>query len=74
MEEKRVISGDVNPWTNQKYSQKYYDILVKRKELPVFEQRDDFLNNLRNNQVIVLQGETGSGKTTQACHRLNLMF
>lgn len=67
MEEKRVLSGDVNPWTNQKYSQKYYDILVKRKELPVFEQRDDFLNNLRSHQVIVLQGETGSGKTTQVC-------
>lgn len=59
------LSADVNPHTLQKYSQRYYDILAKRKELPVFEQRDDFINNLRNHQVIVLQGETGSGKTTQ---------
>lgn len=64
-DKKMNLSADVNPHTLQKYSQRYYDILAKRKELPVFEQRDDFINNLRNHQVIVLQGETGSGKTTQ---------
>eukprot|EP01125_Pyxidicula_operculata_P017449 TRINITY_DN610_c2_g1_i1.p2 TRINITY_DN610_c2_g1~~TRINITY_DN610_c2_g1_i1.p2 ORF type:complete len:707 (+),score=155.78 TRINITY_DN610_c2_g1_i1:38-2158(+) len=57
--------SDMNPWTNQKYSTKYYEILAKRKELPVFEQKDDFLRQLKEHQVIVLQGETGSGKTTQ---------
>lgn len=61
----RPQSPDINPWTNQKYSSKYYEILAKRKELPVFEQKDEFLKHLRDNQVIVLQGETGSGKTTQ---------
>jgi len=55
----------INSWTGQKYSQKYFEILSKRKELPVYEQRQEFLELLRANQVIVLQGETGSGKTTQ---------
>jgi len=55
----------INPWTQAKYSDKYYEILAKRKELPVFEQKQEFLQNLKTHQVIVLQGETGSGKTTQ---------
>lgn len=56
---------EINPWTGQKYSTRYYEILAKRKELPVFEQKAEFIHNLKTNQVIVLQGETGSGKTTQ---------
>ena len=54
-----------NPYTGAPYTEKYYEILKKRKELPVFEQKEEFLNNLRTHQVLVLQGETGSGKTTQ---------
>ena len=33
--------------------------------LPVIEQRDEILAAIRANQVIILCGETGSGKTTQ---------
>ncbi|WP_043527137.1 ATP-dependent RNA helicase HrpA [Litchfieldella xinjiangensis] len=34
-------------------------------ELPVAERRDDIIEALRENQVVVVAGETGSGKTTQ---------
>ncbi len=34
-------------------------------ELPVVERRDDILTALRDHQVVVVAGETGSGKTTQ---------
>ena len=34
-------------------------------DLPVVEQRDAFLELLKNNQVLIVCGETGSGKTTQ---------
>jgi len=34
-------------------------------ELPVVEHRDDILEALREHQVVVVAGETGSGKTTQ---------
>ncbi|EGG16917.1 DEAD/DEAH box helicase [Cavenderia fasciculata] len=54
------ININGKPFTNR-----YYEILKGRKQLPVYEQRDDFINKLLNNQVIVLVGETGSGKTTQ---------
>jgi len=36
-----------------------------KKELPIIKYHDDILNKLRTNQVIVIAGETGCGKTTQ---------
>jgi ATP-dependent helicase HrpA len=35
------------------------------KQLPITERCDDIAKALQNNQVIVIAGETGSGKTTQ---------
>ncbi len=55
----------VNPLNNRPYSDHYYRILEDRKKLPIYEARSDVLNALKSNQVIVLEGETGSGKTTQ---------
>ncbi|MGL6296668.1 MAG: DEAD/DEAH box helicase, partial [Plesiomonas sp.] len=34
-------------------------------ELPVSQKRDDILNAIRDHQVVIVAGETGSGKTTQ---------
>lgn len=67
---KRTLGDDggapgLNPYTGRPYSQRYHEILAKRKQLPVWEQKDEFLDMLRKNQTIVLVGETGSGKTTQ---------
>uniref|UniRef100_A0A6U0WST0 RNA helicase n=1 Tax=Pinguiococcus pyrenoidosus TaxID=172671 RepID=A0A6U0WST0_9STRA len=36
-----------------------------RRSLPVYPYRQHFLSAVRDNQVLVLVGETGSGKTTQ---------
>ena len=36
-----------------------------RKSLPVFEWREQFLEAVREYQVLIIEGETGSGKTTQ---------
>ena len=54
-----------NYWTGKPYSKKYYDILEKRKLLPVWEAYDTLINLVQENQIVILQGETGSGKTTQ---------
>ncbi len=35
------------------------------EELPIVSRREEIVQAIRNNQVIVLSGETGSGKTTQ---------
>ncbi|PSR94700.1 Pre-mRNA-splicing factor ATP-dependent RNA helicase [Actinidia chinensis var. chinensis] len=54
-----------NRWNGRPYSQRYYEILEKRKTLPVWHQKEDFLQVLKANQTLILVGETGSGKTTQ---------
>lgn len=36
-----------------------------RKLLPVYERRDELLQAIAENQIIIVQGETGCGKTTQ---------
>ncbi|GFR03373.1 pre-mRNA-splicing factor ATP-dependent RNA helicase PRP16 [Trichonephila clavata] len=40
-------------------------ILQQRQFLPVFAVRQELLNVIRDNSVIIIVGETGSGKTTQ---------
>ena len=40
-------------------------ILQGRANLPVARRREDFLNAVRANRILVVVGETGSGKTTQ---------
>jgi pre-mRNA-splicing factor ATP-dependent RNA helicase DHX16 len=37
----------------------------ERQKLPIFAYREHILKSIRDNQVVVLVGETGSGKTTQ---------
>merc|ERR1719272_1127041 len=56
---------NVNPLTEEPYSTRYYQILEKRRLLPAWEARKDFLKLIKRNQTVVLVGETGSGKTTQ---------
>lgn len=62
---KLKISKDTNFLNNKQYSDKYYEILSKRKTLPIWDAKEDLIKLVDNNQVIILQGETGSGKTTQ---------
>lgn len=52
-------------FTDQPFSENYQQILAKRRELPVYSKRQDFLDLYHNNQIMVFVGETGSGKTTQ---------
>ena len=37
----------------------------QRRSLPVYSVKDDLLDVIRENQIVVVVGETGSGKTTQ---------
>ena len=62
---KQQLSSSINPLNGQPHSGKYYDILKKRIQLPVWEYKASFMATLEKHQVTVLVGETGSGKTTQ---------
>ena len=41
------------------------EVITYPEELPVSERREDIMEAIRDNQVVIIAGETGSGKTTQ---------
>ncbi|TFK19618.1 pre-mRNA-splicing factor ATP-dependent RNA helicase PRP43 [Coprinopsis marcescibilis] len=60
-----AMESDLNPFTKQHHTPQYKKILETRRKLPVFAQMDEFLTMFKEHQIIVMVGETGSGKTTQ---------
>lgn len=58
-------SPTTNPYTGKPFSSRYYSILEKRQQLPVFDAKDQIQKLIRKYQTVLLVGETGSGKTTQ---------
>ena len=60
-----ITQSTINPLTNKPFSQTYHDILKGRKALPVFTRLDEIEEAVDKNQVVIIEGETGSGKTTQ---------
>ncbi|XP_063934638.1 putative pre-mRNA-splicing factor ATP-dependent RNA helicase PRP1 [Zophobas morio] len=70
-------ASSINPLTGLPFRQKYYELLEKRMALPVWKQKDEFIKKFKDNQCLVLVGETGSGKTTQItqwCIDLNPLY
>ncbi|KAG5684933.1 hypothetical protein PVAND_014141 [Polypedilum vanderplanki] len=53
------------------FSNKRKKISQQRRSLPVFAVRQDLLNVIRENSVVIIVGETGSGKTTQLTQYLH---
>lgn len=60
-----IFESKLNPVTGKALSRHYFDILRTRRSLPVFEFLDVFEDAYTKNSVIIVEGETGSGKTTQ---------
>eukprot|EP00924_Labyrinthula_sp_SR-Ha-C_P005269 maker-scaffold_1-snap-gene-26.55-mRNA-1 protein AED:0.40 eAED:0.40 QI:0/0/0/1/1/1/2/0/262 len=54
----KTLSVQLTPLERQKMK-------ITRESLPIFSVRDELVNLVRENQVVVIIGETGSGKTTQ---------
>ncbi|XP_022922708.1 DExH-box ATP-dependent RNA helicase DExH7, chloroplastic [Cucurbita moschata] len=50
---------------NKKKTKRYQDMLKNRAALPIASLRGDILRLLKENSVLVVCGDTGSGKTTQ---------
>ena len=59
------MKKQTNPYNGEMYSHNYYKLLKTRQSLPAWEARKLFKKLIKKHQIIVLQGETGSGKTTQ---------
>ncbi|KAF9424522.1 hypothetical protein HW555_000333 [Spodoptera exigua] len=58
--------GQLNNGVAQVPNTQYNPDLMKfREKLPVYEQRQELINAILHNQVIIVAGATGCGKTTQ---------
>ncbi|KIK54777.1 hypothetical protein GYMLUDRAFT_87933 [Collybiopsis luxurians FD-317 M1] len=62
---RKAMDHQLNPFTKQPHSAQYRKILEDRRVLPVYAQMDPFLKIFSKNQIMIIVGETGSGKTTQ---------
>ncbi|KAG8804937.1 DEAH-box ATP-dependent RNA helicase prp43, partial [Serendipita sp. 399] len=60
-----IMKGNTNPFTNKPFTPRYAEMLNSRQKLPVFLQMDEYFDVFSSHQILVMVGETGSGKTTQ---------
>ncbi|XP_019625580.1 PREDICTED: probable pre-mRNA-splicing factor ATP-dependent RNA helicase DEAH2 [Branchiostoma belcheri] len=57
---------ELNPYGhNLVFSSRYYQLLGKRKGLPIYACKEVFMTAMRKSQVVLVEGKVGSGKTTQ---------
>jgi len=42
-------------------------MIEERSQLPIADSHEEILSAIEKNQVVLIRGETGSGKTTQVC-------
>ncbi|GLE00390.1 hypothetical protein PINS_up009147 [Pythium insidiosum] len=62
---KHVSETDIKEARQKMEDAKHLSMQEGRKKLPVYPYRDALLEAIRNYQVLIIEGETGSGKTTQ---------
>ncbi|SBT87830.1 pre-mRNA-splicing factor ATP-dependent RNA helicase PRP43, putative [Plasmodium malariae] len=55
----------INKLTNKRYSDRYLQLLEEKKKLPAWGAKKNFLKLFKKNNVLIIVGDTGSGKTTQ---------
>lgn len=53
-------------WSSKSSSRSYTDMLKSRMTLPIWNFKEELLTAVENNQVVILVGDTGCGKSTQA--------
>ena len=58
-------AGVTNPLNGKPYSRKFHDIWKVRSNLPAWASLTAFEKALGESQVVIIEGATGSGKTTQ---------
>ncbi|XP_066472294.1 ATP-dependent RNA helicase DHX29 [Tiliqua scincoides] len=68
------VIDDLEParalFRKQQSTPRYQRLLKEREQLPVFKYRHSIIETLKKHRVMVVAGETGSGKSTQVPHFL----
>ncbi|EQC29660.1 adenosinetriphosphatase [Saprolegnia diclina VS20] len=60
-----VSTEDIKDARKRAEENQHLSMLESRKQLPIYAYREVLLEAVRDHQVIIMVGETGSGKTTQ---------
>jgi HrpA-like RNA helicase len=58
-------NNDLNPFTKKAYSANFFLLRKTAQTLPVSQRIPQLLSRIKQSNVVVVVGETGSGKTTQ---------
>ncbi|CAI5758867.1 unnamed protein product [Candida verbasci] len=64
-EQDEELKGNDQEENEPQNSKEVLEIEEVKKSLPVYKYKDEFLKVVKENQVLIVVGETGSGKTTQ---------
>lgn len=56
----------IDLWSSKSTSRSYTDMLKSRMDLPIWNFKDELLTAVEDHQVVILVGDTGCGKSTQA--------
>ena len=64
-EEPKKIKENKKKINDFKLKKKYLSIREQRESLPIFQFKEELRKNIGSNRIIIIVGETGSGKTTQ---------
>jgi HrpA-like RNA helicase len=56
---------EINPFTDKAYNANYFVLRKMAQSLPVSQQMPQLLSTIKQHNIVVVVGETGSGKTTQ---------
>ena len=59
------VDEDVKKEEIDERTKKKLSLKETKESLPIFPFRDELIQAIRDNQVLIVEGETGSGKTTQ---------
>ena len=60
-----IKEEDIHEIEVSKKENKIMSIKEVRESLPIFKYRNELVQAVKNHQVVIIEGETGSGKTTQ---------
>ncbi|CAG0899777.1 unnamed protein product, partial [Cyprideis torosa] len=61
-----ALSDEVPEWKKKSFGKKTtLSIQKQRQSLPIFKLKDQLVKAVKDNQILIVIGETGSGKTTQ---------
>ena len=64
-DETNISQGVKDTWSRKVSMPSYQRMLIPRMNLPVFQSKDIVLEAIEKNQVTIVVGDTGSGKSTQ---------